>query len=104
MLQILLFLFLNNPAELRFFTFLRWFSKQKSSKQLNGEAGLGKGKKTLLTLTGHLALMFHCRDDSNAAARIPNGSCHAGQHARDDGDELWLSDASWTHGHAGVCQ
>lgn len=64
---------------------------------------MGREEKRLLTLTGHLpCLMFPCRDDSYAAARIPNGSCHADQYARDDGDELWLPDASWTHGHAGV--
>lgn len=51
----------------------------------------------------HFVLMFYYRDDSYATARISNGSRHAVQHARHDGNELWLSDASWTHGHAGVC-
>lgn len=45
---------------------------------------------------------FYYRDDTYATARISNGSRHAVQHARHDGNELWLSDSSWTHGHAGV--
>lgn len=48
--------------------------------------------------------MFYYRDDSYATARISNGSCHAVQHARHDGNELRVSDASRTYGHAGVWQ
>lgn len=48
--------------------------------------------------------MFHCRDDSYAAARIPNGSCHAAQHAGHDGHELRFSAASRPHDHAGLWQ
>lgn len=46
--------------------------------------------------------MFHCRDDSYATTRIPDGSCHAAQHAGHDGHELRFSAASWPHDHAGL--
>ena len=46
----------------------------------------------------------HAATAAAATAGLPHGSCHAAEHARHDGNELWGADAPRGHANAGeIC-